>query len=282
MNTWSYYRDIKKLNAFLDPIITQALALSPEELDHKLTKEDTFLHQLARATRDRKVIRDQLVAILLAGRDTTACTLSWTFLELARHPEVVSKLRKEIIERLGTDGKAPTYQDIKEMKYLTWVMQETLRRYPAVPLNVRTAVVNTTLPTGGGPDGTLPIGIRKGTPIAYTPFVMQRRRDLYPPVSDSFPYDPDEWAPDRWATWTPKPWHYIPFNGGPRICIGQQFALVEMGYTICRMLQHFDHVAELGDSLEGKGQDIFKFDVILIPAKGIKLGFYRSNKEATL
>lgn len=270
---WSYYRDIRKLNAFLDPIITQALRLSPEELDHNLKKEETFLHQLARSTRDAKIIRDQLVAILLAGRDTTACTLSWTFLELARHPEVTKKLRKEITERLG--DKPPTYQDIKDMKYLTWVMNETLRRYPVVPVNVRYSLTNTTLPRGGGPDGTLPVGVRKGTPIVYNPLYMQRRRDIYPPVSDAFPYHPDEWAPDRWATWTPKSWQYIPFNGGPRICIGQQFALVEMGYTICRILQHFNYVADLG----GKDQEVLQHDIVLIPGQGIKVGFYRTNKE---
>ncbi len=81
------------INSFVNPYIEQALRLSPEELEKK-TKSDsgyTFLHALAHFTRDRKVIRDQLVAVLLAGRDTTAATLSWTFYELSRHPEIVRK-----------------------------------------------------------------------------------------------------------------------------------------------------------------------------------------------
>lgn len=82
------------------------------------------------------MIRDQLVAVLLAGRDTTAATLSWTFYELAQHPEIVQKLRREIIDSVGPT-RPPTYDDLKSMKYLQHVMNETLRLYPAVPFNVK-------------------------------------------------------------------------------------------------------------------------------------------------
>ena len=74
----------------------------------------------------------RLIAVLLAGRDTTACTLSWTIYELARFPEVVKKLRAEILATVGPD-RAPTYDDLKGMKYLQNVMNETLRLYPVVP-----------------------------------------------------------------------------------------------------------------------------------------------------
>lgn len=93
------------------------------------------------------------------------------------------------------------------------VMNETLRKYPAVPFNVRLALKDTTLPRGGGPDGTAPVGILKDTPIGYSTLVMQRRADLTP--------DPDKFSPERWESWQPKHWQYIPFNGGPRICIGK-------------------------------------------------------------
>jgi cytochrome P450 len=107
------------INEFVTPYIEQALRLSPEELATKTKSEEgyTFLHALASFTRDRKVLRDQLVAVLLAGRDTTASTLSWTFYELARHPQVVKKLREEIIEHVGLE-RPPTYSDLKNMKYL--------------------------------------------------------------------------------------------------------------------------------------------------------------------
>jgi len=115
----TFREGIKVINEFVVPYIEHALSLSPEELETKTKTEEgyTFLHALAGFTRDRKMLRDQLVAVLLAGRDTTASTLSWTFYELARHPEIVKKLREEIIQHVGLD-RAPTYADLKGMKYL--------------------------------------------------------------------------------------------------------------------------------------------------------------------
>jgi cytochrome P450 len=89
---------------------------------------------LASYTRDPKVIRDQLIAVLLAGRDTTAATLSWCFHELRKYPEVYDKLRAEVVEIVGTD-REPTYEDLKNMKYLNNTLNETLRLYPAVPVS---------------------------------------------------------------------------------------------------------------------------------------------------
>ncbi|KAI9823564.1 MAG: hypothetical protein M1832_002345 [Thelocarpon impressellum] len=279
-----FRRNITVIDDFVNPYIEQALRLSPEELEKK-TKADegyTFLHALASFTRDRKVLRDQLIAVLLAGRvsllfrvedradeqDTTAATLSWTFYELSRHPEVVLKLRREILERLGRD-RTPTYEDLKSMRYLQHTISETLRLYPAVPFNVRLALHDTTLPRGGGPDGSLPVGILKDTPIGYSALTMQRRDDLYPPPSARFaPHL--EFSPDRWDGWTPKSWQYVPFNGGPRICIGQQFALTEMGYTIVRMLQRFERVEAREPGLDMPR----RADIVLQPALPLNVAFY--------
>lgn len=220
-----FYQGLKDMDKFIEPWISEALSMNEEELESKSKKQDTFLHALARKTKDRKVIRDQLVSLLLAGRDTTSTTLSWIILELARNPAVLQKLRAEIAREVGSGGQRPSYEDIKNMKYLTWIINETLRLYPVVPFNVRSALTDTTLPRGGGPDGKDPIGIPKNTVIGWSTLIMQRRRDLYPPISESFPYDPLKWVPERWATWQPRlfgGWTYIPFNGGPRICIGQQ------------------------------------------------------------
>jgi cytochrome P450 len=221
----SFNESLRVVEAFIETYITQALALTPSELEQKSSKSDTFVHALARFTRSCKVIRDQIMAILIAGRDTTASGLSWAFLELARNPHVVEKLRSEIFNRLGPSGRAPTYQDIKDMKYLTNIINETLRLYPVVPYNVRHSLVDTTLPRGAGPNGLDPVGVKANTAIGYSTLMMQRRRDLYPPISETFPYDPADWVPERWATWTPKSWQFIPFNGGPRICIGQNFGM---------------------------------------------------------
>ncbi|KAI1148084.1 cytochrome P450 [Nemania diffusa] len=266
-----YYRDIKKIEEFIMPYIKQTLAIPPEELAN-LTKSDTestFLHNLARFTQDPKVIRDQLVAVLLAGRDTTAATLSWTLYELAAYPEKVERLRAEILEIVGEHG-TPTYETLKNMKYLKYTLQETLRLHPAVPINTRAALADRVLP--GGP-GAPSISILKGDTICYNPMTLHARRDLYPPVSEKFA-DPSIFSPERWYSWQPRPWEYIPFNGGPRICPGQNFAMTEMAYCIVRMLQKYDRIEYRGDWHAQED----KTDVISRPAFGVPVAFYEAPK----
>ena len=130
----TYYRGLKVINEFVEPFIEQVLGMDIQDLKDMSNK--SFLQALAATgTRDRKVIRDQVVAILLAGRDTTAGALSFLFLELSKHPEVLIKLRREIRETVGM-GERPTYENLKNMPYLQHTMNEVLRLYPSVPFNV--------------------------------------------------------------------------------------------------------------------------------------------------
>ena len=244
------------MESIVEPYIQKAL------LEDKPVAEDsrqTFISSLAQETRDKKHIRDALMSMLLAGRDTTAGTLSWCFLELARHPKVVQRLHDEIDETCG--GEAPTYQQLKDMKCVNAVINETLRMYPAVGWNFKHALNDTTLPEGGGLDGSQPVGIPKGTLISFCPLSMHRRRDLYPVNAE----DPKRWCPDRWLTWHPEPWRFIPFSGGPRICLGQNFAITEIAYMVVRFLQTFDDIQGCGN------RDVFQSEMLLTPAEGVKL-----------
>jgi cytochrome P450 len=93
-----------------------------------------------------------------------------------------------------------------------------LRLYPSVPVNTRTARRTTFLPTGGGSDGTSPVLIRKGENVAFCVYSMHRRKDLYGE-------DAEEFRPERWDEDLPeytKTWGYLPFSGGPRICLGRK------------------------------------------------------------
>lgn len=124
----------------MNPYIKATLKLSDDELE-KLSKSDkdfTFLHNIALYSKDPKVIRDQIMAVLLAGRDTTASTLSWTLYELCNYPEIWTKLRQQVLEVVGPT-RTPTYDDLKSMRYLNHAIDETLRLYPAVPYNWRAA-----------------------------------------------------------------------------------------------------------------------------------------------
>lgn len=261
-----FYEGLEVISSLIQPYVDRTLNLSPEELEKQSNTSDvkyTLLHALARFTRSRKKIKDELVNLLFAGRDTTAATLSWTFYELASKPAVVARLRKEIIEEIGLEA-IPTLSDLKKLKYVHHVINETLRLHPPVPVNVRYASTDTILTNSSG----LKISIRKGDAVVYSTLAMQRRTDIYPPISASFP-PAEEFAPERWENWTPEPWTYIPFNGGPRICVGQQFALTEMWFTVVRLLQRFGGV-ERG---VGQGEQFLRTDVVGSPGAGVEVRF---------
>ena len=112
------------LNDFISPFVERAILMSKSESrDYEEGKD--FTHSLSIFTQDRKVLRDQLISTLLAGRDTTACTLSWLFYELAYHPDIFSRLREEVLKTIGMNG-IPTYEDLKGMKYLQWCLNESI------------------------------------------------------------------------------------------------------------------------------------------------------------
>ena len=88
--------------------------------------------------------------------------------------------------------------------------------HPPIPINSRTAIRDTVLPTGGGEDGKAPLFVSKNTVVGYNLFAMHRRPDLWE--------SPDEFKPERWAG-RKTGWEFLPFNGGPRICMGREYSL---------------------------------------------------------
>ncbi|PSN61795.1 cytochrome P450 52A12 [Corynespora cassiicola Philippines] len=219
-------------HAYIEKFVDDALRFRNElgEENSGLNKEERyfFIQEVAKQTNDRKRIRDELVNILLAGRDTTASLLSNMFFEIAKRPDVYRKLREEVT---ALDGRTPTYEELRSMKYLKYCLNESLRIHPVVPENSRSAIRDTCLPRGGGSDGQQPLFVPKGTMVMYSVYSMHHRRDFFGP-------DADEYKPERWQALRPG-WEYLPFNGGPRICLGQQYALTEASYITLRLVQEF-------------------------------------------
>ncbi|WQF81919.1 Putative cytochrome P450 [Colletotrichum destructivum] len=208
-------------------------------------------------------VREQVLGLLAAGRDTTASLMAWAWYCLLRDRRVFAKLRAEVLAAFGSsDPAAVSFASLKQCAYLQHVLSETLRLHSVVPFNSRRALVDTTLPTGGGPDGRSPVYVSAGTEVNFSTHVLHRRRDLW---GD----DADDFVPERWETKrgaAGAAWHYVPFNGGPRICIGQQLALTEAGYVLVRMLQRYDAVEGLDVDAS---RDWHNFTVVCSPGSPV-------------
>ncbi|TQV93207.1 Cytochrome P450 [Cordyceps javanica] len=213
-----------------------------------------FLRELAKTTRDPDALRSQLLNILLAGRDTTAGLLGWTFFLLARHPAHYSRLHRVVVEAFGPyspggDDDARrriTFESLKACRPVQHLLSEVLRLHPVVPENGRRAVRDTTLPRGGGPDGQSPVFVRGGSHVIYSVNVMHHRKDLW--GDDAHAFRPGRWADRRGGHnhgGGGGGWEYLPFNGGPRVCLGQQYALTEAAYVVVRTLQKYGSIENL-------------------------------------
>ncbi|KAJ7047927.1 cytochrome P450 monooxygenase pc-2 [Mycena alexandri] len=220
------------IDQFIEPILNDALAKKAEGQESK-QEADTLLGHLLLGTDDKRIIRDEILNILVAGRDTTSATISFAVYMLAQHPEMAKRLRSEVLEKIGS-SRRPTHEDMKTMPYLRAFINETLRLYPAVPVDARTSKKATTWATHTGPLFYVPAN----TKIIYAVFYMHRRTDLWGP--DALEFDPDRFMDERLRKYlTPNPYIFLPFNAGPRICLGQQFAYQETSFFLVRLLQRF-------------------------------------------
>ncbi|CAK9439969.1 uncharacterized protein LODBEIA_P40690 [Lodderomyces beijingensis] len=249
-NSKSFREDNAKVHHLAQYFVNNALNFTPEEIEEKSRGGYIFLYELVKQTRNPKVLQDQLLNIMVAGRDTTAGLLSFTMYELARNPKIWQKLREEVFENFGagaTEAEVDSisFETLKKCEYLKWILNEALRLYPSVPINFRTALRDTTLPRGGGPDANSPIFVPKGSTVAYTIYKTHRLEEYY--GKDSY-----EFKPERWADMKRLGWAYLPFNGGPRICLGQQFALTEASYVIARLAQLFPTLESRDDTYPPK------------------------------
>ena len=214
----------KETHQYVDNLVDVAIAEGSENKANRTKK--TFLDSLLEQTSDRVKVRSELINMLLAGRDTTAGLLGWLFHVLVRHPETYLKLRNLILEDFGPydHPREITFARLKDCQYLQYCLNETLRLYPPVPANSRQAIKDTTIPRGGGPDGMGKVFVGKDQQVNYTVYALHRRKDLWGS-------DADEFKPERWIG-RKSGWDYLPFNGGPRHCLGRKS---HVSFTIFRV-----------------------------------------------
>lgn len=168
-------------------------------------------------------LRDEAMTLFMAGHETTANTLAWVFWLLAEHPEAEAKLHAELDSVLG--GRAPTMEDLPRLAYLDHVITETLRIYSTVWLLGREAIEPVTIAGHRIP---------KGWTIYMSQWIVHRDPRWFD--------DPAEFRPERWADGLMKRiprYAYFPFGGGPRLCIGNNFALMESALLLATIAGRF-------------------------------------------
>jgi cytochrome P450 len=181
-------------------------------------------------------VRSHLMTFMFGGHETVAVGLAWTWWLLSKHPEVLRKLEAEIDEKLN--GARPTFENTRQLEYLTRVINESLRIRPPVWLMSR-------MPTNDDEVGGY--RIPAGSQILISSYVSHHHTDFWPNPEG---FDPDRWLPDRVAE---RPKHvWFPFSGGPHQCIGGYFGLMEMQIVIAMILQRYELELVPGHRVEAK------------------------------
>lgn len=248
----------------LDELIQKALDTQDmadvEELEKRDldTMEDPsllrFLIDMRGEDTTSKQLRDDLMTMLIAGHETTAAMLTWTLFNLVQNPDYLAKVHAEIDACMGPDGSHnPTFDDLPDLLYTRLALIEALRLYPEPPVIIRRALKETELPQGGGSG---PVKLVKGTDVFISTWNLHRSEALWD--------RPAEYMPERflskfrnegvvdWNGYTPRmggglyptevdaDFAFLPFGGGNRKCVGDQFAMMEATVTLAMMLKKLD------------------------------------------
>ncbi|CAN4100755.1 unnamed protein product [Withania somnifera] len=210
--------------------------LAKEVINHKrknvFSSQNDLLSRFMRNMDDDKLLRDIVVSFLLAGRDTVASALTTFFWLLGQHPQVIDKIRAESSRIMGKKGKTTlaNFEEIREMHYLTAALHESIRLFPPVQFDSKFCQEDDTLP-----DGTF---VAKGTRVTYHPYAMGRMESIW--GQDCLEFKPERWLDDDGGFKAQCPFKYPVFQGGIRVCLGKDLAIVEMKSVALALIRQFD------------------------------------------
>ena len=242
-----FNRDAREIDAIVYRIINERRSGGQDEgdlLSMLLKAQDEDGSHLS----DQQ-LRDEVMTIFLAGHETTALTLSWTWYLLAQNPEIEARFHAELAEVLG--GRLPTMEDLSRLRYTEMIAKESMRLYPPAYALGREAVKDCEI---GG------FSVPAGTQVFMFQWITQRDPLFFP--------EPNRFYPERWTddfTNSLPKYAYFPFGGGPRACIGNYFAMMEIVLLLATIGQRFrfsllpDHPVSLMPAMS------------LRPANGIKV-----------
>lgn len=192
--------------------------------DPKFSERKDLLALFLQAKFSSDFVKQMVLHLIIAGRDTTACLLSWMVYELTKNQDVQQRLHDEIMQKLPP-GKAMDWKSLSpnEMPYLNGVIYEALRIWPPVPFDLKMAFEDDVLPGGWK--------VPEFASVAFIPYNMGRDPERYP--------EPLHFRPERWIPFNAPPQHEFPvFQAGPRICLGMDMAIFEAKTATVELLRH--------------------------------------------
>ncbi|HTI52318.1 MAG TPA: cytochrome P450 [Planctomycetaceae bacterium] len=245
---------VRHLDAIIETIIGQRRAERGDRGDLLSLLIEARDEEDATGMTDRQ-LRDEVMTMFLAGHETTANALAWTWSLLATHPAVADRLRDELASAL--DGRPPTAADVPHLVYTGQILQESMRLYPPAYTFGREATADVEL---GG------YRIRKGTTVLISQWVMHR--------DPRFFERPDAFDPDRWSAACGKGvprYAYFPFGGGPRTCVGNSFAMLEATLVLATIASRFQVTLAPGAAIAPRAS------VTLRPQNGVPCVIHRRD-----
>jgi cytochrome P450 len=223
---------LKKNIKVIDDFVYKLIHRKAEQMDKlpnddsSAKKEDILSRFLQVNETDPKYLRDIILNFIIAGKDTTATTLSWFIYMLCKHPHIQEKVAQDIKDatniKEGTDfeefASSIREEALEKMQYLHATLTETLRLYPAVPVDAKICFSDDTWPDG--------FSVRKGNMVAYQPYAMGRMKFIW--GDDAEEFRPERWLDQNGIFQPESPFKFTAFQAGPRICLGKEFAYRQM------------------------------------------------------
>ena len=241
-------RALARLDGMLHTLIATRRA-SRENLDDLLSVLLTATDEESGAQMSDRQLRDEMMTLFLAGHETTATALTWTWYLLSQHPEIEERLQGELHQVLR--GRTPTAADLTNLPYTEMVVREAMRLYPPAPGLAREPIEDVKI---GG------YNVPKGSLVTINTYALQRDARFFD--------EPERFNPERfaggWEERIPR-YAYLPFGGGPRVCIGNGFAMMEARLILATVAQR----CQL--SLE-PGQEVLPIQLVTLrPRNGVRM-----------
>jgi cytochrome P450 len=253
-----FKKSTKRLRGLITSLLFEKKHFNTENAGQDLLS--LLLHQKNESgeSMSNEQITDEILTFFLAGHETSAVALTWGFYELSKNPEVEGKLRTEILKVFG--NSPITLTELPKLTYCKQVCQEILRLYPPAWALAREATQDDTLGD---------YYIQKGDSVVINTYWLHRNPEYW--------QNPNEFLPERWESENTNQhkFAYAPFGGGPRLCIGNHFAMMEMQLVLVSVLQKY----KLNFHTESNG---FDCALTLRPKSDLMVSLSPLNEEWTL